>query len=118
MKKIAAYIIGPIVWLAMYLLMVVIATIFWDVSTERYAGMALVAFLGSSLGCICSVMAMKALHHELSPIKAHVYLGICVLLWVGSSVVVAPDSTLQTLRLISLGAALLAIFISSRYERD
>ena len=115
---------GFAVWLAIFLLGLLIGFWFWDVSPSRIASQGLVAFLSSLIGTIIAESAMLKIHPSLRVQVASLALGtlaaltVGTVLWLGYS----PESGVAT-SLVVFFCALIPMFQGfasnrSRYSRN
>ena len=86
MRKIGAFLVGPVLWVLSYGIVIVIAVAL-GLNPDSYIGIGLTAYLASGVGGVFGLLAMRKISADVSNNRSYAVLAIFVFLWVGSTVV-------------------------------
>lgn len=102
LRKISAYVIGPIIWLIGYGVMILVAVGLWDLSPDNYIPIGTMAYISSAMATYFALEVMSKVHPEISDMSGYFVIAIFALLWVGFSVAYFGRDDEFVFRLISL----------------
>lgn len=86
MRKIGAFLVGPVLWVLSSTIVLVIAVVL-GLNPDSYIGMGLTAYLASGVGGVFGLLAMRKISADVSNNRNYAVLAIFAFLWIGATVV-------------------------------
>ena len=105
MKKYIAYIIAPIIWIVTGILHSLLIISVWGFSPDKYATIALIAYLGAAIGVWLAHEAANKIYPDISAKGIYLWVAIFGFVWVILSVLSAHNDTELSYRVVGLIAS-------------
>ncbi len=86
MRKIGAFLVGPVLWVLCSTTVLAIA-VAWGADPDSYIELGLTAYFASGVGGVLGLLAMRKISADMSNDRSYAVLAIFALLWIGATVV-------------------------------